>query len=268
MKRPSLTTVLQTHGILPQKQLGQNFLLDENITRKIVTFAGSLTGKTVIEIGPGPGGLTRAILDAGVKRIIAIEYDPICVRALQDLEDPRLTVIQQDALKVNWEELIIPCSQNIKIIANLPYNIGSLLLTQWFQLFEHIDSLTLMFQKEVVDRLVSHPNTADYGRLSVVTQLLSRSVERKMILPPHLFTPPPKVDSAVVHIVPKTESLGLKLSILEAFVKKAFSQRRKMLKGIFKGQLSIFEALDIDTTRRAETLSLDEFFKLACLFKG
>ncbi len=263
MKRPSLTAVLQRYGILPQKQLGQNFLLDENVTRKIASFAGPLEGRTVIEIGPGPGGLTRAILDAGVEKLIAIEYDPICVRALQDLEDPRLVIIHKDALTIDWAELMLGNSRKLKIIANLPYNIGSVLLTQWFHFFTHIESLTLMFQKEVVDRLTAEPNTSEYGRLSVVTQLLSKSVQRKMILPPHLFTPPPKVDSAVVSIVPKEGGLELPLSVLEDFVKKAFSKRRKMLKAVFKEEKENFELLNIDMTRRAETLSLQEFFDLA-----
>jgi 16S rRNA (adenine1518-N6/adenine1519-N6)-dimethyltransferase len=267
LNRPSLTAVLRNHGISPQKSLGQNFLLDENITRKIVAFADSLEGFTVIEIGPGPGGLTRAILDAGAKEVYAIEYDLICAEALKELDDPRLNIIHQDALTVDFGSLISTNPGKIKIIANLPYNIASSLLTSWFPYFNQISSLTLMFQKEVVDRLVAKPNTSNYGRLSVVTQILSQSVQNVMILPPHVFTPAPKVDSAVVQIIPNPTSLDLPLNFLENFVKKAFQNRRKMLRATFKdtNEKECFSTIGIELTRRSETISVQDFYALSKL---
>lgn len=261
--RFSLKEVIVRYNLLPKKSLGQNFLLDENVTQKIVKVAGNLNGYRVIEIGPGPGGLTRSILDFGVDELIAIEMDENCVQALESLKDERLTVLHQDALKIDFASLFTS-EKPIRIIANLPYNIGTELLFKWLPLIDKIDSLTLMFQKEVVDRIVAKPSTKDYGRLSIMVQWLA-DVYRVFDLAPHLFTPPPKVTSSVVHIIPKGQALSVEFKAMEQLVKQAFSKRRKMLKSTFKGILDadIFLKAGIDPTRRAETLSIQEFIRLA-----
>ncbi|MBH1989994.1 MAG: 16S rRNA (adenine(1518)-N(6)/adenine(1519)-N(6))-dimethyltransferase RsmA [Alphaproteobacteria bacterium] len=260
--RPSLKEVMVRHNLLPKKSLGQNFLLDENITHKVAAAAGDLKGRRVIEIGPGPGGLTRAILDLGAAEVIAIEMDPTCVTALQELNEDRLTVLHQDALKTDFAEIL--CTDRpTKIIANLPYNIGTELLFKWLPLIERIESLTLMFQKEVVDRIVAVPSTKDYGRLSVMVQWLANA-KKVFDLPPHVFTPAPKVTSSVVHIVSKGHPLTVEFSRMESLVKQAFSMRRKMLKSTLKGiDPNIFAVTEIDPTRRAETLTVQEFIALA-----
>lgn len=260
--RPSLKEVMVRYNLLPKKSLGQKFLLDENITHKVAAAAGDLKGRRVIEIGPGPGGLTRAILDLGAAEVIAIEMDSTCVTALQELNDERLTVLHQDAMKVNYEALL-QHDKPTKIIANLPYNIGTELLFKWLPLIDKIGSLTLMFQKEVVDRIVAAPSTKDYGRLSIMVQWLA-TAKKAFDLPPHLFTPPPKVTSSVVHIVPKRQPLTVEFSHMESLVKQAFSMRRKMLKSTLKRiDPNMFDATNIDPTRRAETLTVQEFIVLA-----
>lgn len=260
--RPSLKEVMIRHNLSPKKSLGQNFLLDENITHKVARTAGDLTGRRVIEIGPGPGGLTRAILDLGAAEVIAIEMDENCIEVLKELNEDRLTVLHQDALKTNFVPLL-QADKSVKIIANLPYNVGTELLLQWLPLLHSIESLTLMFQKEVVDRIVANPSTKDYGRLSVMVQWLA-TAQKVFDLPPHLFTPPPKVTSSVVQIIPKKQPLPVSFDIMEKVVKQAFSQRRKMLKSNFKeSDPEIFNATHIDPTRRAETLSIEEFIRLA-----
>lgn len=262
--RASLKEVMLKHDLLPKKSLGQNFLLDENITHKIAKLAGNLNGYRVIEVGPGPGGLTRAILDLGAAEVIAIELDPRCVNALADLNDDRLSIIQSDALKTNWRELLI-ASRPTKIIANLPYNVGTELVFQWLNHIDAIDSLTLMLQKEVVDRMVAKPSTKDYGRLSVMVQWLAHA-KKVLDVPPHVFTPPPKVMSSVVHLTPNTHREQLNVKHMEHLVKQAFSQRRKMLKSTLKHlPAHVFTQANIDTQRRAETLSVDEFLNLARL---
>jgi 16S rRNA (adenine1518-N6/adenine1519-N6)-dimethyltransferase len=260
--RPSLKEVMVRHNLLPKKSLGQNFLLDENITHKVAAAAGDLKGHRVIEIGPGPGGLTRAILDLGAEDVIAIEMDPTCISALQDLNDKRLTVLHQDAMKINYEALLQQ-DKPTKIIANLPYNIGTELLFKWLPLIDKIESLTLMFQKEVVDRIVAVPSTKDYGRLSIMVQWLAHA-KKAFDLPPHVFTPPPKVTSSVVHIISKGHPLTVEFGRMESLVKQAFSMRRKMLKSTLKGiDPNIFTIANIDPTRRAETLNVQEFISLA-----
>lgn len=260
--RPSLKEVMVRYNLLPKKSLGQNFLLDENITHKVAAAAGDLKGRRVIEIGPGPGGLTRAILDLGAAEVIAIEMDPTCITALQDLNEDRLTVLHQDALKVNYEALL-QHNKPTKIIANLPYNIGTELLFKWLPLIDKIESLTLMFQKEVVDRIVAVPSTKDYGRLSIMVQWLANA-KKAFDLPPHVFTPAPKVTSSVVHIVSKGDPLTVEFSQMESLVKQAFSMRRKMLRSTLKGiNPNIFDVTQIDPTRRAETLTVQDFIVLA-----
>jgi 16S rRNA (adenine1518-N6/adenine1519-N6)-dimethyltransferase len=188
--------------------------------------------------------------------------DATCVTALQELNDKRLTILHQDALKLDYSELLNP-DKPIKIIANLPYNIGTELLFKWLPLIDGFESFTLMFQKEVVDRIVAAPSTKDYGRLSIMVQWLARA-KKSFDLAPHLFTPPPKVTSSVVHIVPKHQPLTVEFSCMERLVKQAFSQRRKMLKSTLKHlPPHVFELTGIDPTRRAETLSVDEFLRLA-----
>lgn len=258
--RPSLKEVMIQFNLLPKKSLGQNFLLDENITHKVAAAAGTLTGHRVIEIGPGPGGLTRAILDLGADEVIAIEMDTNCITALQCLNDNRLSIIHQDALKTDFKALLAS-DKPTKIIANLPYNIGTELLFKWLPIIDKIASLTLMFQKEVVDRIVAAPSTKDYGRLSVMTQWLA-TAKKAFDLPPHLFTPPPKVTSSVVHIVPKSEPKTIEFQVIEFVVKQAFSQRRKMLKSTLKNIVDP-NCVGIDPMRRAETLSVEEFVKLS-----
>lgn len=265
-ERPSLKEVMVRYNLLPKKSLGQNFLLDENITQKVAKTAGNLNGRRVIEIGPGPGGLTRSILDLGADELIAIEMDENCIAALESLCESRLTVLHQDALKTDFISLF-QTDKPIKIIANLPYNIGTELLFKWLPVINQIESLTLMFQKEVVDRIIACPSTKDYGRLSVMVQWLA-TAQKAFDLAPHLFTPPPKVTSSVVHIVPKKQPLSVEFKIMEALVKQAFSQRRKMLKSTLKGFLDFefFVQTGIDPTRRAETLSVQEFVRLAELY--
>lgn len=258
--RPSLKEVMIRYNLLPKKSLGQNFLLDENITHKVAAAAGTLTGHRVIEIGPGPGGLTRAILDLDADEVIAVEMDKDCIAALQSLNDKRLTIMHQDALKTDFKALLA-IDKPTKIIANLPYNIGTELLFKWLPMIDKIASLTLMFQKEVVDRIVAAPNTKDYGRLSVMTQWLA-SAKKVFDLPPHLFTPPPKVTSSVVHIVSKSDPRTVEFQVMESLVKQAFSMRRKMLKSTLKNTIDPSK-VDIDPTRRAETLSVEEFVMLA-----
>lgn len=266
--RPSLKEVMIKHNLLPKKALGQNFLLDENITHKIAKVAGELSGYRVIEIGPGPGGLTRAILDLEANEVVALEIDPQCVKALSDLKAKNLTVIHLDALKANWSEILSP-SKPTKIIANLPYNIGTELVFRWLEHIDKINSLTLMLQKEVIDRMVAKPATKEYGRLSVMVQWLTHA--RKAIdVPPQVFTPPPKVTSSVVHLIPKSiqkDSVGFKQ--MQSVVKQAFSQRRKMLRTTLKHlPKHIFVDADIDPTRRAETLSVEEFLTLSELIQA
>ncbi len=260
---------MQKHGLAPKKSLGQNFLLDENITHKVASVAGNLSGVHVIEVGPGPGGLTRSLLDLGAEKITAIEMDQRCVLALEDLQDKeRLSVLHQDALKVDFKKLFDETAMPIKIIANLPYNVATELLFRWLPLSQHILSLTLMFQKEVVDRIVANPNTKDYGRLSVMVQWLSEAT-KAFDLPPSVFTPPPKVTSSVVHIVPKSKSQDISYELMERVVKAAFSQRRKMLRSSLKALSPVLcEKAGIDETRRAETLSIREFEQLSSAFKS
>lgn len=261
--RPSLKEVMRQYNLLPKKSLGQNFLLDENITHKIAKVAGELSGRRVIEIGPGPGGLTRAILDLGAAEVIAIEHDNHCISALKTLNDDRLTVLHQDALKTDFLKLVSD-GLPTKIIANLPYNIGTELLFKWLPMINHFESLTLMFQKEVVDRIVAVPSTKNYGRLSVMVQWLAQP-RKAFDLPPHVFTPPPKVTSSVIHITSRENQPTVSYAAMESLVKAAFAQRRKMLKSTLPD--FPFDQTTIDPKRRAETLSVEEFVCLAILIK-
>jgi 16S rRNA (adenine1518-N6/adenine1519-N6)-dimethyltransferase len=267
---PPLRDVIARHGLDAKKALGQNFLLDLNLTQKVARNAGSLEGATVIEVGPGPGGLTRAILALGAKKVIAIERDPRCLPALQEIADHypgRLEVIEGDALKTDFEDLAK--GEPVKIIANLPYNVGTQLLVNWLlprQWPPFWQSLTLMFQKEVGQRIVAREDDNHYGRLGV---LCGWRTEAHMAfdIPPQAFTPPPKVTSTVVHLVPIEKPLPCDPDKLERVTQAAFGQRRKMLRQSLKpiGGEALLARAEIDPQRRAETLSVEEFCRLANL---
>ncbi len=270
---PPLRDVIQRHGLDAKKALGQNFLLDLNLTQKIARSAGPLEDATVIEVGPGPGGLTRAILSLGAKKLIAIERDSRCLPALAEIGDHyagRLEVIEGDALKTNFAELVP--EGPVKIIANLPYNVGTQLLLNWLlpengQWPPFWESLTLMFQKEVGLRIVADEEDDHYGRLGV---LAGWRTDARMVfdVPPQAFTPPPKVTSTVVHLTPRSNPLPCDVARLERVTHAAFGQRRKMLRQSLKpvGGEALLTKAGIDPQRRAETLSVEEFVRLAnCL---
>jgi 16S rRNA (adenine1518-N6/adenine1519-N6)-dimethyltransferase len=268
---PPLKDVVTAFGIAPKKSLGQNFLFDLNLTSKIARSAGALENCDVIEIGPGPGGLTRALLMNGAKSVTVIERDDRCLAALEQIAQHyqgRLHIIAQDALTVDMSALCAPLN-NPKIIANLPYNIGTELLVRWLtpKSWPPVwQSLTLMFQKEVGLRITARENEDAYGRLGVLCGWRTNAT-LLFDISPLAFTPPPKVTSCVVHLTPKQTPLDVELSKLEAITKHSFGQRRKMLRQSLKplGGQALLEKAGIDGTRRAETLSLDEFVSLARL---
>ncbi|MBB6179038.1 16S rRNA (adenine(1518)-N(6)/adenine(1519)-N(6))-dimethyltransferase RsmA [Pseudorhizobium flavum] len=265
---PPLREVIQRHGLDAKKALGQNFLLDLNLTQKIARSAGPLEDATVIEVGPGPGGLTRAILSLGARKLIAIERDSRCLPALAEIAGHypgHLEVIEGDALKADFDALA--ADGPIKIIANLPYNVGTQLLLNWLlprSWPPFWDSLTLMFQKEVGLRIVARENDDHYGRLGV---LAGWRTEARMVfdVPPQAFTPPPKVTSSVVHLTPRQAPLPCDVKKLETVTQAAFGQRRKMLRQSLKalGGEALLSKAGIDPVRRAETLSVEEFVTLA-----
>ncbi len=269
---PPLRDVIQRHGLDAKKSLGQNFLFDLNLTQKIARTAGPLGGVTVIEVGPGPGGLTRAILSLGAKKVIAVERDSRCLPVLAEIEahyPGRLEVIEGDALKTDFEALV-PAGEPVRIIANLPYNVGTQLLVNWLlpkQWPPFWLSMTLMFQKEVGQRIVAEEGDNHYGRLGVLAGWRTVS-EMAFDVPPQAFSPPPKVTSTVVHLLPKDKPLPCDVAKLERVTDAAFGQRRKMLRQSVKslGGETLLEKAGIDPTRRAETLSVEEFVTLAnCL---
>jgi 16S rRNA (adenine1518-N6/adenine1519-N6)-dimethyltransferase len=272
---PPLREVIAAHGLAAKKSLGQNFLLDLNLTRRIARAAGPLENTTVYEVGPGPGGLTRALLSEGAARVIAVERDARCLPALQEVaaEFPRqLEVVSADALALNEHELFNERSiaGRIRVAANLPYNIGTALLVKWLSAKvwpPWWQSLTLMFQREVAERLVAQPRTASYGRLSVLTQWRAQA-QILFDVNPRAFTPPPRVTSSVVRIEPLPEPVALaNLADLEAVTAAAFGQRRKMLRQSLKTLTQAPEALlrlsEIQPTARAEELSVAQFAALA-----
>ncbi|MCW8056235.1 MULTISPECIES: 16S rRNA (adenine(1518)-N(6)/adenine(1519)-N(6))-dimethyltransferase RsmA [Agrobacterium] len=269
---PPLRDVIQRHGLDAKKSLGQNFLFDLNLTQKIARTAGPLDGVTVIEVGPGPGGLTRAILSLGARKVIAVERDSRCLPALAEIEahyPGRLEVIEGDALQTDFEALV-PAGEPVRIIANLPYNVGTQLLVNWLlpkQWPPFWLSMTLMFQKEVGQRIVAEEGDNHYGRLGVLAGWRTVA-EMAFDVPPQAFSPPPKVTSTVVHLLPKDKPLPCDVAKLEKVTEAAFGQRRKMLRQSVKslGGETLLEKAGIDPTRRAETLSVDEFVTLAnCL---
>jgi 16S rRNA (adenine1518-N6/adenine1519-N6)-dimethyltransferase len=261
-----LRQVIARHGLSASKALGQNFILDRQLLARVAAIPGALAGETVYEVGPGPGGLTRALLDAGA-RVIAVERDGRCIPALTELQeefDGKLDVIEGDALRIDEQSVV---GEGAHVVANLPYNVGTALLLKWLSgdCPPWWRSLTLMFQKEVAERLVARPGSAAYGRLSVAAQW--RSEPRiAMTVNRSAFVPPPKVTSAVVHIVPTEQPAGVRPQIMERLTEAAFGQRRKMLRSSLKpmpGALEAAESLGIDTQRRAETLSVAEWISLA-----
>ncbi|WP_440979917.1 16S rRNA (adenine(1518)-N(6)/adenine(1519)-N(6))-dimethyltransferase RsmA [Sphingomonas pseudosanguinis] len=263
---PPLREVIARHGLSASKSLGQNFLFDGQLLARIAAIPGDLTDQEVLEIGPGPGGLTRALLMAG-GRVTAIERDRRCIPALAELSDAfpgRLRVIGGDALRINAPELF---EGKPHIVSNLPYNVGTPLLVGWLSgaWLPWWKSCTLMFQKEVAERIVAAPDQSAYGRLAVLTQWRSQA---RIAMPVHrsAFTPPPKVMSAVVHITPAPAPEGVSFRTLERLTAAAFGQRRKMLRQSLKpvaGAVEALESISIDPARRAETLSVAEFVALA-----
>ncbi len=269
---PPLREVIARHGLKARKALGQNFLLDLNLTARIARVSGPLAGVTVVEVGPGPGGLTRALLAEGAKRVIAIERDARCLAALEEISahyPGRLEVIAGDALEVDPAPYL---DGPARIVANLPYNVGTELFVRWMtpeRWPPWWDSLTCMFQREVAERIVARPGRdasgGAYGRLSVLAQWRARS-RIAFDVNPGAFTPPPKVTSSVLHVVPAEPMADVAPGLLERVVAAAFAQRRKMLrqslKTRFDDPVALLEAAGIDPTRRAETLSIEEFLAL------
>lgn len=262
----SLKDTIKEHNLQADKKLGQHFLLDTNLLNKIANAAGPLKEKAIIEIGPGPGGLTRALLNTGAKNVIAIEKDPRCVKALEDLKRAsknRLAVIEGDALQID-ERTLTPGQATI--IANLPYNISTALIIKWLQYITHFDSITIMLQKEVAERIVAQPRTKAYGRLSVMTQWLCKA-QVLFNVPPQAFTPPPKVDSSILQLHPyKKLPYSTNKEALELCLKTAFNQRRKTLKRslkpLTKNPEKILKEIDIPATTRPEELSIKQFCTL------
>ncbi len=272
---PPLREVIARHGLMAKKALGQNFLLDLNLTSRIARASGPLEGATVVEVGPGPGGLTRALLAGGAARVIAIERDARCLPALAEVAAAypgRLEVIEADALKVDMAALT--AGAPARIVANLPYNIGTNLLTGWLTgeaWPPWYQSLTLMFQKEVAQRIVAAPGSDPYGRLGVLCGW--RTEARIMFdVAPSAFVPPPKITSSVVHLVPRAEPLPCAVKMLERVTLAAFGQRRKMirqsLKGLVSDPMPLIEAAGLDPTERAENLTVEDFCRLARLAAG
>jgi 16S rRNA (adenine1518-N6/adenine1519-N6)-dimethyltransferase len=264
---PPLREVIARHGLAARRGLGQHFLLDANICARIVRQAGDLAGRHVVEVGPGPGGLTRALLASGAATVTAVEIDARAVAAMHELQASaaaRLNVISADALSLDLTTLLPPPRQ---IIANLPYNIATPLLIGWLRQAAAWESFTLMFQEEVADRLCAAPSTPAYGRLSVLAQWLCR-VEFRLRIPPAAFVPPPKVYSAVVTLTPRaTQPDAALFAAMERVTAAAFGQRRKMLRGALKplGGEALLARANIAADRRAETLEVMEFERLARL---
>ncbi|MEO6092124.1 MAG: 16S rRNA (adenine(1518)-N(6)/adenine(1519)-N(6))-dimethyltransferase RsmA [Novosphingobium sp.] len=266
---PPLREVIARHGLTASKALGQNFLLDEQLLDRIAAIPGPLAGRQVLEVGPGPGGLTRALLRTGAE-VTAIERDRRCLPALAELEaafPAKLRVIEGDALRLDADELL---DDGYAIVANLPYNIGTALFTGWLSgetWPPRWSSLTLMFQQEVAQRIVAAPDTSAYGRLAVLAQWRT-TARLAMKVHRSAFTPAPKVMSAVVNVTPAPMPEGVSPGMLARLTEAAFGQRRKMLRQSLKslrGALAALEALGIDPRRRAETLTVADFVALARL---
>ncbi len=264
---PPLRDVIARYGLSAEKRFGQHFLLDSNLTERIARAAGPLEGHDILEVGPGPGGLTRSLLKEGAGHVYAVETDSRFIPALQEISDAypgRLTIIEADALEIDESNIL---GHPAKVVANLPYNVGTPLLLRWLAAPQQFISMTLMFQKEVANRLSANPGSRSFGRLSVAAQWRFE-VGNLFDVNPKAFVPPPKVTSTVVQLVPRSQPLGeADPIILEAVTAVAFGQRRKMLRSSLKSMgvdpLPILDAASIDGRRRAEELSVEEFCTLA-----
>ena len=265
-KLPPLKDVISRHQLRAKKSLGQNFLLDLNLTSKIARYAGNLDQFDILEIGPGPGGLTRSLLHEGARKVVAIEKDNRCIEALEEIQATfpgRLKLLQGDALSTNASEHL---ADPVRIIANLPYNIGTELLVRWLTSKtwpSFWQSMTLMFQKEVANRIVASPGSKAYGRLSVMSQWRC-DTKIAFNVPATAFTPPPKVESALVHFEAlKEPKFPAEVEVLEFVVSKAFNQRRKMLRGALKGYFQNVEegllSIGVLLTKRAEDITVQEY---------
>jgi 16S rRNA (adenine1518-N6/adenine1519-N6)-dimethyltransferase len=267
---PSLRDVINAHDLVAKRQLGQNFLLDLNLTAKIARLAGDIAGADVLEVGPGPGGLTRGLLVEGARHVVAVEKDPRCIAALNEVAEAypgRLTVIEGDAMELDLSALL---KAPVRIAANLPYNIGTELLIRWLtpKVWPPFwDSMTLMFQREVALRIVAKPGDEHYGRLALLCQWRS-DAKIVMHLPPEAFTPAPKVHSAVVHLTRlEAPRFAADEKLLNRIVAAGFNQRRKMLRSSLKSigpdMEAVLESVGIPPTARAEEISLERFCALA-----
>ena len=270
---PPLREVIEAHGLRAKKALGQNFLLDLNLTSKIARQAGNLEHCDVLEIGPGPGGLTRGLLSEGARKVLAIEKDARCIPALEEIaaaHPDRLEILQGDALDIDPLAHLVP---PIRVAANLPYNVGTELLIRWLtppQWPPYWQSLTLMFQKEVAQRITAQPGSKAYGRLSILAQWRCHA-QIVMELPPEAFSPPPKIHSAVVHLEAReTPAYPADAEKLSRVVAAAFNQRRKMLRAalkvLAKDAEARIETAGIAPTARAEEISIEDFCKLSAVF--
>lgn len=267
---PPLRDVISTHSLNAKKSLGQNFLLDLNLTAKIARLAGDLEGYDILEVGPGPGGLTRGLLASGARRVVALEKDPRCIPALNEIAEAypgQLDIFNADALNFDIRShLTVP----IRIVANLPYNVGTELLIRWLTPKDwppFWNTLTLMFQKEVAERIIATPGSKSYGRLAILAQWKSNP-KIMMELPPEAFTPPPKVHSAVVHFDALPEPrFPAPAGLLTSTVAMAFNQRRKMLRSSLKSASpnieNVLREAGLEPTARAEEISLEGFCALA-----
>ena len=265
-KLPPLKDVISRHQLRAKKSLGQNFLLDLNLTSKIARYAGNLDQFDILEIGPGPGGLTRSLLNEGARKVVAIEKDSRCIEALEEIQATfpgRLKLLQGDALSTNASEHL---ADQVRIIAKLPYNIGTELLVRWLTSKtwpSFWQSMTLMFQKEVANRIVASPGSKAYGRLSVMSQWRC-DTKIAFNVPASAFTPPPKVESTLVHFESlKEPKFPAEVEVLEFVVSKAFNQRRKMLRGALKGYFQNVEegllSIGVLPTKRAEDITVQEY---------
>ena len=269
-KLPPLKDVISKHKLSAKKSLGQNFLLDLNLTSKIARYAGNLEQSDVLEIGPGPGGLTRSLLNEGARKVVAIEKDTRCIAALEEVQTRftgKLKIVEGDALSTEVRQYL---THPVQIIANLPYNIGTELLVRWLNSTtwpSFWQSMTLMFQKEVANRIVASPGSKAYGRLSVMAQWRCNT-KIAFNIPATAFTPPPKVESSIVHFEAlKEPRFPAEVNKLEFVVSKAFNQRRKMLRGALKGYFKNVEegllAIGVVPTKRAENVTIQEFCLMA-----
>ena len=269
-KLPPLKDVISKHKLSAKKSLGQNFLLDLNLTSKIARYAGNLEQYDVLEIGPGPGGLTRSLLNEGARKVVAIEKDTRCIAALEEVQTRftgKLKIVEGDALSTEVRQYL---THPVQIIANLPYNIGTELLVRWLNSTtwpSFWQSMTLMFQKEVANRIVASPGSKAYGRLSVMAQWRCNT-KIAFNIPATAFTPPPKVESSIVHFEAlKKPRFPAEVNKLEFVVSKAFNQRRKMLRGALKGHFKNVEegllAIGVVPTKRAENVTIQEFCLMA-----